>query len=161
MSFRFRIGPFTFGRTGVRLSLWKRGSGVSIPLTGKKNRSFGKVRAGPFSWYLNPKSKKQAVPQKASIPNAGIESCEAWAIQDFASDKSFLKRLQRQGLPWRGVQERLKEGLPEDLADRDNIAFHLVPKAMDEVFGQQNTAWKTEKRPSKSGSGSTTWIVLN
>jgi hypothetical protein len=35
-----------------------------------------------------------------------------------------------------------------------------VPKAMDIVFGQQKTAWKTEKRPAKSGRGYTTWIVI-
>lgn len=52
MSFRFRVGPFTFGRSGARLSLWGAGSGVSIPLTGK-GRSFGKVGIGPVSWYLS------------------------------------------------------------------------------------------------------------
>jgi len=52
MSFRFRLGPFTFGRTGARLSPWRRQTGVSIPLSGK-GRSFGKIRFGPFSWYLN------------------------------------------------------------------------------------------------------------
>jgi len=31
---------------------------------------------------------------------------------------------------------------------------------MDAVFGQQDTVWKTEKRPSKSGNGFTTWIVI-
>jgi hypothetical protein len=31
---------------------------------------------------------------------------------------------------------------------------------MDDVFGQQETSWKTERRPSKSGSAYTTWIVI-
>jgi hypothetical protein len=52
MSFRFRLGPFTFGRTGTRLSLWRRGTGVSIPLSGK-GRSFGKLGIGPASWYFS------------------------------------------------------------------------------------------------------------
>jgi hypothetical protein len=55
---------------------------------------------------------------------------------------------------------RLKEELPDLLSDRDKIADGLVPKTMDAVFGQQETAWKTERRPSKSGSGYTTWIVI-
>jgi hypothetical protein len=50
MGFRFRLGPFTFGRTGTRLNLWRRGTGVSIPLSGK-GRSFGKISAGPIVWY--------------------------------------------------------------------------------------------------------------
>jgi hypothetical protein len=59
VSFRFRIGPLTFGRTGVRLSLWGRGIGVSIPLSGK-GRSFGKVRVGPIAKYFSGKRPTEA-----------------------------------------------------------------------------------------------------
>jgi hypothetical protein len=89
-----------------------------------------------------------------------IGSYEGAAIKALGSDLQFLQRLQRRGIPWRGVQERLKEELPEHLLDRDQIAYKLVPKAMDIVFGQQKTAWKTEKRPAKSSRGYTTWIVI-
>lgn len=84
---------------------------------------------------------------------------EEAAIKALLSDRKFLERLRRNGAPWRGVQERLKQELPVLLSDRDEIAYGLVPKAMDGTFGPQETAWKTEKRPSKSGSGFTTWIV--
>ena len=50
MGFRFRVGPLTFGRTGTRLNLWRRGTGVSIPLSGK-GRSFGRISVGPVVWY--------------------------------------------------------------------------------------------------------------
>lgn len=164
MGFRFRIGPFTFGSGGARLSLWKRGSGVSIPLSEKKGRSFGKVGVGPVSWYsggssATPTAKQKGqtkVQKKLSVSG----SYEEVAIKAFGSDLQFCERLRRYGIPWRGVQERLKEELPEGLIDRHNIAYRLVPKTMDAVFGQQNTAWKTEKRPSKSGKGFTTWIVI-
>jgi hypothetical protein len=89
-----------------------------------------------------------------------LDSYEEAAIEAFRSDRQFLEKLQRYGVPWRGVQERLKEEVPDLLSDRDKIAYSLVPKAMDAVFGQQETAWKTERRPSKSGSGYTTWIVI-
>jgi len=89
-----------------------------------------------------------------------IGSYEGALIEAFGSDLQFIERLQHYGVPWRGVQERIKEDLPERLADRDNIAYKLVPIVMDTVFGQQNTAWKTEKRPSKNGKGLTTWIVI-
>lgn len=47
--FRARIGPFTFGSTGTRLSWWKRKHfGISVPLSGK-GRAFGRVR---FPWPL-------------------------------------------------------------------------------------------------------------
>lgn len=51
MGFRFRIGPFTFGRSGTRLSLWRSGTGISVPLFGKRG-SFGKIGFGPLSWHF-------------------------------------------------------------------------------------------------------------
>jgi hypothetical protein len=89
-----------------------------------------------------------------------LGSYEEAAIKAFRSDGQFIEKLQRNGMPWRGVQERLKEALPDVLSDRDKIAFGLVPKAMNAVFGKQNAAWKSQKRPRKSGSGFTTWIVI-
>lgn len=154
MRLRFRIGPFTFGKGGTRLSLWNGGTGVSIPLSKKKGRTFGKVRVGPVSAYFGGKSRK------TTEEHNKLKSHEKAAINDFSSDDQLLSKLKSDGVPWRGVQERLKESLPKQLDDRNDIAYRLVPKAMDIVFGKQNTAWKTEKRPSKSGKGSTTWIVI-
>ena len=51
------------------------------------------------------------------------------------------------------MQERLKEALPSLLSDRERIAYRLLPKAMDAIFGARNSAWKTEKRASRSGKG--------
>ena len=89
-----------------------------------------------------------------------LGSNECAAIEAFRGDGQFLDRLRRYGLPWRGVQERLREALPDFLSDRDNTAYNLVPKAMDAVFGPRENAWKIESRPSESGSGYTTWIVV-
>ena len=68
MSIRFRLGPFTFGRSGVRLSSWRKGSGYSIPLTNRsKSRSFGKAKIGLFSIFFRDKSKKKK--SNKSIPD--------------------------------------------------------------------------------------------
>jgi hypothetical protein len=85
---------------------------------------------------------------------------EVAAIEAFRADQRFRQRLQQNGMAWRGVQERLKEELPRHLGAPDRIAYGLVPEAMSAVFGQQGAAWGTEKRPSKDGSGLTTWIVV-
>jgi hypothetical protein len=157
MRFRFRLGPFTFGRSGTRLSIWKGGTGVSIPLS-KKNKggTFGKVKVGPvMGFFGSPFSKsstKQSRQEKTQNSTNSFSADEEAAIEAFISDKQFIKKLQKHGVPWRGVQESLKEALPEFVSDRNNIAYTLVPKAM-------NTAWKTEKRPSKSGNVQTTWVV--
>lgn len=59
MGLRFRIGPFTFGKSGIRLSVWRKNSGLSIPITGKKQNTFGKIKAGPFSYHKTFKSKSK------------------------------------------------------------------------------------------------------
>jgi hypothetical protein len=157
MGFRFRLGPFTFGRSGTRLSLWGGGMGVSVPLSGK-GRAYGKVGVGPVSWtgtLEDGRSSKAADQQPRALTDV-----EAAAVEALRADQDFLRRLQRNGLPWRGVQERLKEELPHHLPDRHGIAYALVPTAMNAVIGPQGTAWTTAKRRSKIGSGTTTWIVV-
>lgn len=159
MGFRFRIDPFTFGRTGTRLSLWLGGIGISTPLSGK-GRTFGKVSVGPVSWYGQSGKNMPALPSEEAVDPKPLSAHEGAAIDAFRADLRFLERLRQKGMPWRGVQERLKEELPNFLPDLDNVAYGLVPKAMNITFGQQEVAWGTEKRPSKSGTGLTTWIVV-
>jgi hypothetical protein len=158
MGFRFRIGPFTFGRSGTRLSLWNHGTGISIPLNGDKSSIFGKIKIGPLSYYFNGVKEKSKKNTEKDIQN--LNSYENTAIEIIAKDKIFIKKLISDGLPWRGIQERIKEELPMDLNDRDKIAYNLVSKCMKIIFGKQNSKWSTEKRASKSGTGFTTWVVI-
>ena len=97
MRFRFRLGPFTFGRGGTRLSLWKSGTGVSIPLSGKKGRSFGKVGVGPVSGFFGGSpttpTAKQGRRAKVDKKQHRIDSYEGAAIKAFGADRQFLERL--------------------------------------------------------------------
>lgn len=159
MGFRFRLGPFTFGRTGARLSLWAGGAGFSTPLSGK-GRTFGKIGFGPISWFGQSGESNSPTEDKLAKDPHDLLLEEAVAINAFRADHIFLKRLQQNGMPWRRVQERLKEELPIQLGARDRAAYALVPKALSAVFGPQGTGWSTEKRLSKDGSRLTTWIVV-
>lgn len=79
------------------------------------------------------------------------------AINTVAEDSQLIERIRKSGIPWMGVQQPLHDELPDVLEDRMQIAYGLVPDFMNKVFG--GGAWETEKRPSKSRSGNTTWIV--
>jgi hypothetical protein len=164
MRFRFRIGPFTFGKGGTRLSLWKGGTGISIPLSKKKGHSFGKISLGPVSAYFGGSSRKATEKKSNQVKEEKIplevDSSGEAAIEAFSADQQLINKLQNTGVPWRGVQECLKEALPEHINNRNDVAYRLGPRAMDTVFGKQNIAWRTEKRPSRSGKGYTTWIVI-
>ena len=99
MGFRFRLGPFTFGASGIRLSIWRRGTGVSIPLTNTdKAKSFGKVSVGKVSYYANKKSKNNSIerfenPQIQKIRKSHKQAYEPWTKE--ADEK--LELLFRQG----------------------------------------------------------------
>lgn len=81
------------------------------------------------------------------------------AFEAFKADGQFLDQIRRQGVPWKGVLERLKQELPDVMSDRDKVAYDLVAPAMDGAFGKDR--WDTDKRPSKSRAGGfTTWVVV-
>lgn len=98
MRMRFRLGPFTFGKSGTRLSLWRGGTGFSIPLFNRKTQSFGKVRLGIFSFYFGGKSKnktspKHEIPSIKEIKQTHKQAYEPWTVE--ADEKLVL--LFRQG----------------------------------------------------------------
>jgi len=134
-------------------------------LTGKGS-TFGKFGFGPFRWFFNDQKKQRKNDIDKNRHNEieretyNLNSYQNTVIKSIKSDEKFLKNFRYHGLPWRGLQERIKKELPGDLMDLDKISYNLVPKTMEAIFGQQNTAWITEKRPSKSGAGFTTWIVI-
>lgn len=77
---------------------------------------------------------------------AGIESR---AINALRSDPGLMEKLEStDGAAWGAVKAFFLEQLPEHLDDRDQLAYQLVKKAMDEIFGEQDQAWETFKNPS-------------
>lgn len=115
MSLRFRLGPFTFGKSGTRLSLWSGGTGVSIPLTNKKAQSFGKIKFGFFSYYFKGKSRNETNPKLENpivkeIRKTHNQAYEPWTAE--ADEKLVL--LFRQGKSVRELSEifgRTKGGI--------------------------------------------------
>jgi len=82
------------------------------------------------------------------------------AILSFKNDVQFVSDIRTKGKPWYGVKLHLKNDLPDIIpeGERDKIAFDLVPKALNEAFGEDG--WKTEKRPKVSGTGMTVWVIV-
>jgi hypothetical protein len=94
----------------------------------------------------------------AEAPEDVLSTYSEAAIAKVAQDNALLERIRSNGIPWMGVLDPLEQALPDVLDDRNKIAYELVPEFMDKVFGRGK--WQTERRPSKSGSGTTAWIVL-
>jgi hypothetical protein len=44
----------------------------------------------------------------------------------------------------------LRDNLPEELDDRDTVAYYLVRKALDRLIGPQNQAWESYRHPTRN-----------
>jgi len=85
------------------------------------------------------------------------------AIAALQTDEEFQGWLQRSdAITWRGVQEALKRGIPNDaVPDIEQWAYELVPDALNEIFGPRGQAWNTERRPKKDDpTRMVTWVVV-
>jgi len=106
----------------------------------------------------------ETVTAVAETPDEPVDVFERYAsaaIENVRRRNDLLDRIRRNGMPWKGVQMELFGALPKvlDEQERDKLAYRLVPRAMNELFG--NERWETERRPSKSKVGGlTTWIVV-
>jgi hypothetical protein len=82
-------------------------------------------------------------------------SVEAQAIAALDADEDLKDRIRTDGMPWGGLNAFFEQHLPELLENRSDVAFHLVPKALDRVFGDQvSGGWHTFKHPTTNK----TWI---
>jgi hypothetical protein len=117
------------------------------------------------------------MPQPAQLPTqtstddvtgeADADAMETYlsaAIGALKNDEEFIHKIKEWGMPWAGVKLRLKDKLPDvwDDEKRDNRAYHLVERALTEIFGERKKAWDTKKEPSKQYPGKfTTWVFIN
>ncbi|NKC13422.1 MAG: DUF87 domain-containing protein [Gammaproteobacteria bacterium] len=79
---------------------------------------------------------------------AGIEARVIDALR--ADERLTTKIAAPEGAPWGAVKAFFLKQLPQHLDDRDNFAFQLVRKAMDEIYGKRGYGWETFKSPSNA-----------
>jgi DNA helicase HerA-like ATPase len=91
-------------------------------------------------------------------PEDMLEKYTVSAIDKFRNSE-LIGRIKISGVPWRGITAFLEECLPEVLDNRNSIAYNMVRRALEEVFGPEGEGWETEKRPRKKGDGFTLWVI--
>ena len=77
-------------------------------------------------------------------PEAGTDimaAFEANAIEALRSNADLMSKIRGDGAAWGAVKAFFVTYLPENLEDRDNIAFNLVTKALNSILGPQHEAW--------------------
>ncbi len=124
MGLRFRLGPFTFGKSGMRLSLWSGGSGFSTPIFNRNAQSYGKIKFGIFSYFFTKKAKNKRN-KKVMIEKNRIDNYK----QNY---QDIIKKTHSQAYePW------------SEEADRKlTLLFHQgkTVKELSEIFGRTKGA---------------------
>jgi hypothetical protein len=88
------------------------------------------------------------------------ESYSRAAIAKVAGDTAFMDRIRKNGIHWRGVVDALEKALPDVVADRNKMAYDLVPRFLTEMFGERNVGWETKPQPKRDGKGTTPWVYV-
>ncbi|NJD04089.1 MAG: DUF87 domain-containing protein [Ruminiclostridium sp.] len=98
--------------------------------------------------------------EKVEEPQDVFETYIVSAIETFMNDITRMERVRQNGLPWMDILKVIENALPDviDQQERNRVAYGIVPRALNEVFGEGN--WDTDKRPKRDGSGMTTWVVI-
>lgn len=83
------------------------------------------------------------------------------AAERLKLDTGLMNRLKGEGVPWGEVKGAIHATLPNVIepGERDDLAYRLVKPVLDRVLGEQGKAWASERRPKKTGSGTTAWAV--
>jgi len=75
---------------------------------------------------------------------------EAKAIAALRQEVQLIKKIESaDGAAWGSIRAFFLNYLPAHLDDRGQVAYHLVRKAMNEIFGQQGTTWESFTHPEK------------
>lgn len=79
------------------------------------------------------------------------------AAKALRADAEIKRKLESdEGMPWYGLQRFLMETVLQNVEDRKQLAYDLLPKILNEVYGAQSHAWATFKHPSTGK----TWIRI-
>lgn len=88
-----------------------------------------------------------------------MQGIKQLAIESARKDELFLNKLKKEGMPWIEIVNRLEGTLPDELQDKNRLAYNLVPIFLKSVLGEEGKGWRSERRPSRDGTRSVTWAV--
>jgi hypothetical protein len=74
------------------------------------------------------------------------------AIEALRNNLELMNKIRGEGVAWGTIKAFLIANLPAHLDDSDNMAYHLVRKAMVELLGAQDQAWHTFRNQARGGT---------
>jgi hypothetical protein len=86
-----------------------------------------------------------------SVDNPNEDVLELYlksAFKKVKANSTLIEKIKAGNSPWMELKAAIINALPEDIEDKDQLAYINLPRFMDEIFGVKK--WKTTKRPSKA-----------
>ncbi len=141
----------------LRAQSFERLFGVRDPQYGlTAGKTYARILRNTFTDALVPSAVTRgsgSAPEDAESPVDVMAVIEARAIEALRNDASLMAKItSADGMAWGGVKAFLLEQLPRELDDRNNIAYRLVRKALDQLIGPQNQAWQSYKNPARNNT---------
>jgi hypothetical protein len=78
------------------------------------------------------------------------------AVATLRANRALMSKIQGEGTAYGAIYYSFLGWLPENLDNRENFAYRLVPQALDAIFGPQDEAWHSF-RNERTGK---TWVRL-
>ena len=94
-----------------------------------------------------------------SRPADFLKLAKKQAIDALRSDPDFKSSMDGDGMTWGVAKYKLKAALPDTIEDKDELAYDMIPEAMNELLGPQGQGWHTERKLVKSAGKEKPWIV--
>jgi hypothetical protein len=113
------------------------------------------LRGHPSPEKNSPDEPPVVAPERSDVtddesPRDLFAEIEDRAINALRSDEKTMERIKSEtGAAWGSLKAFFLEKLPVHLDDRETVAYRLVPKAMDRIFGPQNESWESYKHPQR------------
>src|SRR5207248_2256230 len=95
-------------------------------------RTFAKELSERFLHTLEEAAAGAGGAEEGAVPADALAVYEHRAIEALRDNVDLMRKVRSNGVAWGALKAFLSNHLPETVDDRDELAFRLVPKALDE-----------------------------
>lgn len=100
---------------------------------------------------LDREGPADSVEPAESEPVDVVADIEQGAIAALRADAKLRSKIESsEGAAWGSIKALFKERLPPHLDGRDDLAFRLVKKALDQIYGSQGRGWEQYRHPTRN-----------
>jgi DNA helicase HerA-like ATPase len=128
----------------------------SLPAVQTYAQTLRRLFAEMTQLNLSASTQPPAEEEQRDLPGRNSESgvdvmanIEQQAIEALRANRAITSKIEStDGVAWGTVKAFFLESIPAQLDGRDDVAYQLVRKALDQIYGKQDRYWETFKNAS-------------